>query len=103
MANRDARGLRGGPWHEEDDEILTTIVGPLSDKHWDALAKQSGLRSGKSCRLRWINYLQPNLKHGEVTQEEEAIILDLHKQWSSNFRTCGSCHDGPTTVQLRIR
>ncbi|KAK1434883.1 hypothetical protein QVD17_00637 [Tagetes erecta] len=99
MANRD---LRRGPWLEGEDEILTTIVGALGEKHWDALAKQSGLRrSGKSCRLRWMNYLRPNLKHGEITQEEEAIILDLHKHWGSKWSKIAKRLPGRTDNEIK--
>lgn len=42
MANCDIGNMRRGPWLEEEDERLTTIVGTLGEKHWDALAKQSG-------------------------------------------------------------
>jgi transcription factor MYB, plant len=35
-------------------------------------------RNGKSCRLRWINYLRPGLKHGMFTLEEEEKIMGLH-------------------------
>ncbi|KAI7752797.1 hypothetical protein M8C21_021749, partial [Ambrosia artemisiifolia] len=94
--------LRRGPWLEEEDEILTAIVGALGEKHWDALAKQSGLRrSGKSCRLRWMNYLRPNLKHGEITQEEEDIILDLHKQWGSKWSKIAKRLPGRTDNEIK--
>ncbi|RZB60681.1 Transcription factor MYB63, partial [Glycine soja] len=40
----------------------------------------SGLaRCGKSCRLRWLNYLRPNLKIGNYTEEEEETIIKLHR------------------------
>ncbi|XP_068649255.1 transcription factor MYB27-like [Aristolochia californica] len=42
-------------------------------------------RSGKSCRLRWLNYLRPDLKHGQISQEEEEIILQLHACWGNKL------------------
>ena len=36
------------------------------------------LRCGKSCRLRWINYLRPDLKRGNITEEEDRLIIKLH-------------------------
>jgi len=36
-------------------------------------------RCGKSCRLRWINYLRPDLKRGSFSQQEEDLIINLHK------------------------
>ncbi|CAN4117139.1 unnamed protein product [Withania somnifera] len=73
--------LRKGPWLDEEDERLAYIVAILGERRWDALAKASGLRrSGKSCRLRWMNYLRPNLKHGHITEDEEHLIIKLQKQ-----------------------
>jgi myb proto-oncogene protein len=37
------------------------------------------LRCGKSCRLRWINYLRPDLKRGNFTEEEDELIIKLHE------------------------
>lgn len=37
------------------------------------------MRCGKSCRLRWINYLRPDVKRGNFTPEEEETITRLHK------------------------
>jgi myb proto-oncogene protein len=36
-------------------------------------------RCGKSCRLRWINYLRPDLKRGKLSPEEKMIIINLQK------------------------
>lgn len=36
-------------------------------------------RCGKSCRLRWLNYLRPNIKRGNISNDEEDLILRLHK------------------------
>nr|GMC57242.1 transcription factor MYB93-like [Ipomoea batatas] len=44
-------------------------------------------RCGKSCRLRWTNYLRPDIKRGKFSQEEEQTILNLHailgNKWSA--------------------
>lgn len=42
-------------------------------------------RSGKSCRLRWMNYLRPNLKHGNISADEERIIVELHEKWGNRY------------------
>lgn len=42
-------------------------------------------RSGKSCRLRWMNYLHPDLKRGQLSIEEERIILQLHELWGNKL------------------
>lgn len=40
-------------------------------------------RTGKSCRLRWVNYLRPGLKRGHLTPQEEGIIIELHALWGN--------------------
>jgi transcription factor MYB, plant len=40
-------------------------------------------RCGKSCRLRWLNYLRPDIRHGGFTEEEDAVIVSLHTQLGS--------------------
>jgi myb proto-oncogene protein len=35
-------------------------------------------RCGKSCRLRWLNYLRPGIKRGNISGDEEELILRLH-------------------------
>ncbi|GAB2285717.1 hypothetical protein Dimus_020155 [Dionaea muscipula] len=53
------------------------IYGP---KRWKKVASKAGLnRCGKSCRLRWMNYLRPNIKRGNISDQEEDLILRLHK------------------------
>ncbi|WMV28408.1 hypothetical protein MTR67_021793 [Solanum verrucosum] len=84
----DEEGLKKGPWtHEEDQKLLSFI-----DKHgcgsWRGLPAKAGLqRCGKSCRLRWINYLRPDIKRGKFSLQEERTIIHLHallgNRWSA--------------------
>lgn len=84
QAAMQGENLRKGPWLEEEDERLISFVTLMGERRWDSLARASGLqRSGKSCRLRWLNYLRPNLKHGHISIEEERIILQLHELWGN--------------------
>ncbi|KAL9318150.1 hypothetical protein ACSQ67_014667 [Phaseolus vulgaris] len=52
------------------------------------LADESLKRCGKSCRLRWLNYLRPNLKHGEFSEDEDRIICTLFGSIGSRSATC---------------
>jgi len=72
-------GLKRGPWTPEEDSILVAHIERHGHSNWRALPKQAGLlRCGKSCRLRWINYLRPDIKRGNFTREEEDAIIHLH-------------------------
>ncbi|KAF8041670.1 hypothetical protein BT93_A0311 [Corymbia citriodora subsp. variegata] len=80
-------GLKKGRWTAEEDEILTNYIQAHGEGSWRSLPKNAGLlRCGKSCRLRWINYLRSDLKRGNITAEEEKLIVQLHgtlgNRWS---------------------
>ncbi|KAB5524975.1 hypothetical protein DKX38_022724 [Salix brachista] len=67
-------------WTVEEDRILMDYVKVHGKGKWNRAAKVTRLkRCGKSCRLRWINYLSPNIKHGGFSEEEDDLIIRFHK------------------------
>ena len=42
-------------------------------------------RTGKSCRLRWLNYLRPDVRRGNITPDEELLIMELHAKWGNRY------------------
>ncbi|GFY82147.1 myb domain protein 25 [Actinidia rufa] len=56
-----------GPWSPEEDAILSRLVSEFGARNWNAIARAIPGRSGKSCRLRWINQLDPCVKHKPFT------------------------------------
>ncbi|CAJ1972761.1 unnamed protein product [Sphenostylis stenocarpa] len=81
----DKANVKRGPWSPEEDATLKDYVESHgTGGNWIALPKKAGLRRcGKSCRLRWLNYLRPDIKHGGFTEEEDNIICNLYGQWSA--------------------
>ncbi|CAL4886450.1 unnamed protein product [Urochloa decumbens] len=78
---------RKGLWSPEEDQKLRDYILRHGHGCWSALPAKAGLhRNGKSCRLRWINYLRPGLKHGMFSTEEEETVMSLHatlgNKWS---------------------
>ncbi|KAG9145621.1 hypothetical protein Leryth_026696 [Lithospermum erythrorhizon] len=72
--------VRRGLWSPEEDDKLVKCIQTHGLACWSSVPKLSGLqRCGKSCRLRWINYLRPDLKKGSFTEEEERTIIDVHR------------------------
>lgn len=61
--NRAQELIKKGPWTAEEDEILINFVNKNGPRDWSSI-RSNGLlpRTGKSCRLRWVNKLRPNLK-----------------------------------------
>ncbi|GAV80124.1 Myb_DNA-binding domain-containing protein [Cephalotus follicularis] len=84
----DKVGLKKGPWTPEEDQKLLTFIEEHGHGSWRALPPKAGLeRCGKSCRLRWINYLRPDIKRGKFSLQEEQTIIQLHallgNRWSA--------------------
>ncbi|EEF37716.1 r2r3-myb transcription factor, putative [Ricinus communis] len=75
----DKNGLKKGPWTPEEDQKLIDYIQKHGYGNWRTLPKNAGLqRCGKSCRLRWTNYLRPDIKRGRFSFEEEETIIQLH-------------------------
>ncbi|KAI8467834.1 MAG: hypothetical protein J3K34DRAFT_523387 [Monoraphidium minutum] len=67
---------RTGAWTEEEDRLLCALVAELGTKSWTGVAaRMSGIRSGKSCRLRWHNQLNPAVNKTPFTEWEQAVIV----------------------------
>ncbi|KAK3144150.1 hypothetical protein QOZ80_4AG0309370 [Eleusine coracana subsp. coracana] len=77
---------RKGLWSPEEDQKLRDFILRYGHGCWSALPAKAGLqRNGKSCRLRWINYLRPGLKHGMFSQEEEETVMNLHAKLGNKW------------------
>ncbi|XP_031111168.1 transcription factor MYB59-like [Ipomoea triloba] len=94
--------FRKGPWTEQEDVQLVFYVNLFGDRRWDFLAKVSGLkRTGKSCRLRWVNYLHPGLKRCKMTPQEERLILELHSKWGNKWSRIARKLPGRTDNEIK--
>ncbi|GJY09146.1 transcription factor MYB13-like protein [Tanacetum coccineum] len=82
----DKNGRKKGAWSENEDNRLRAYIESNGHYNWRELPKLAGLsRCGKSCRLRWKNYLCPNVKRGNYSKEEEDIIVSLHNKLGNKW------------------
>ncbi|TVU23348.1 hypothetical protein EJB05_25707, partial [Eragrostis curvula] len=94
--------MRKGPWTEQEDMQLVCTVRLFGDRRWDFIAQVSGLnRTGKSCRLRWVNYLHPGLKHGRMSPQEEHLIIELHARWGNRWSRIARRLPGRTDNEIK--
>ncbi|KAJ4721952.1 Myb transcription factor [Melia azedarach] len=94
--------LRRGPWTVEEDFKLINYIANHGEGRWNSLARCAGLkRTGKSCRLRWLNYLRPDVRRGNITLEEQLLILELHSRWGNRWSKIAQHLPGRTDNEIK--
>ncbi|CAN6580845.1 hypothetical protein ACFX13_033012 [Malus domestica] len=98
----DKLGVKKGPWTAEEDKKLISFIITNGQCCWRAVPKLAGLRRcGKSCRLRWTNYLRPDLKRGLLTEAEEQLVIDLHARLGNRWSKIAGRLPGRTDNEIK--
>lgn len=94
--------IRRGPWTAEEDSLLMNHITLHGEGRWNSVARSAGLkRTGKSCRLRWLNYLRPDVRRGNITLKEQLLILELHSQWGNRWSKIAQYLPGRTDNEIK--
>ncbi|XP_062087805.1 transcription factor MYB15-like [Humulus lupulus] len=95
-------GLNRGAWTVMEDKILSEYIRVHGEGKWRSLPKRAGLkRCGKSCRLRWLNYLRPDIKRGNITPDEEELIIRLHNLLGNRWSLIAGRLPGRTDNEIK--
>ncbi|KAL6990147.1 hypothetical protein U1Q18_015894 [Sarracenia purpurea var. burkii] len=102
IQSEEVMELRRGPWTVEEDLALINYIANNGEGRWNSLARCAGLkRTGKSCRLRWLNYLRPDVRRGNITLEEQLLILELHSRWGNRWSKIAQHLPGRTDNEIK--
>ncbi|KAF5455435.1 hypothetical protein F2P56_025008 [Juglans regia] len=102
MSSEEGMDIRRGPWTDEEDFTLKGYVTIHGEGRWNSVARCTGLkRTGKSCRLRWLNYLRPDVKRGNISLQEQLLILELHSRWGNRWSKIAQYLPGRTDNEIK--
>ncbi|KAL3741222.1 hypothetical protein ACJRO7_016795 [Eucalyptus globulus] len=94
--------VKKGTWSAEEDQKLIAYIKRYGIWNWIHMPKPAGLaRTGKSCRLRWMNYLRPNIRHGNITKGEEDMIIDLQRLLGNKWAAIAARLPGRTDNEIK--
>ncbi|KAI3689916.1 hypothetical protein L2E82_47886 [Cichorium intybus] len=105
-------GLHRGAWSSDEDKLLIDHIQTHGEGQWRALPSKAGmiislidvdwlLRCGKSCRLRWMNYLRPGIKRGNFTSDENDVISRLHSLHGNRWSLIATELPGRTDNEIK--
>ncbi|XP_074578695.1 transcription factor MYB1-like [Curcuma longa] len=95
-------GFNRGCWTAAEDKILLDYVAAHGVGKWGKVPKASGLnRCPRSCRLRWLNYLRPDIKRGNISDDEEDLIIRLHNLLGNRWSLIAGRLPGRTDNEIK--
>ncbi|GLJ47493.1 hypothetical protein SUGI_1002530 [Cryptomeria japonica] len=96
------KNLNRRAWTAQEDLLLSEYIKVHGDCGWNSLPQKAGLkRCGKSCRLRWLNYLRPHIKRGNISQDEEELIIRLHRLLGNRWSLIAGRLPGRTDNEIK--
>ncbi|KAK7310197.1 hypothetical protein RJT34_07542 [Clitoria ternatea] len=95
--------IKKGPWSGEEDEALLEHINNYGLRDWSSIRFKGLLdRTGKSCRLRWVNKLRPNLKTGcKFSAEEERVVIELQAEFGNKWAKIATYLQGRTDNDVK--
>ncbi|KAL4378100.1 hypothetical protein GQ457_02G014680 [Hibiscus cannabinus] len=112
-------GVNRGAWSLKEDELLSNYIQLHGEGKWRNLPHKAAFflllhllvfmaknnqglnRCGKSCRLRWMNYLRPGIKRGNISPDEQDLIIRLHRLLGNRWSLIAGRLPGRTDNEIK--
>ncbi|XP_058744805.1 transcription factor MYB113-like [Vicia villosa] len=102
MEKSKSIGGRKGAWTYEEDKLLKACIDKYGEGKWHLVPQRAGLnRCRKSCRLRWLNYLNPAVNRESFSEDEVDMILRLHKLLGNRWALIAARLSGRTANDVK--
>ncbi|KMZ56789.1 hypothetical protein ZOSMA_91G00550 [Zostera marina] len=85
-----------GHWRPAEDTMLRELVSAYGPQNWNLIADRLHGRSGKSCRLRWFNQLDPKINRRAFSEEEEEKLMAAHRIYGNKWAMIARLFSGRT-------
>ncbi|XP_066357479.1 transcription factor MYB105-like [Miscanthus floridulus] len=93
--------LSSSHWRPGEDDKLRQLVDKYGPQNWNSIAENLEGRSGKSCRLRWFNQLDPRINRRAFTAAEEELLLQAHRAHGNRWALISRLFPGRTDNALK--
>ncbi|OAO91977.1 hypothetical protein AXX17_AT5G37620 [Arabidopsis thaliana] len=97
----EINSLRWKRWTLSEDLKLKELVAVYGPKNWPHIGKQMQGRSGKSCRSRWYNHLDPRIRKDAFSDEEEKLLIKAYNEWGCQWSKIARLFPGRTDRQMQ--